>query len=70
MALFASIKDGIVDNCIVADSLAIAEENTGLTCVEYTVPYIGYAYADGKFTAPEVIVEEVASLDAPVPVEE
>lgn len=67
MALFASIKDGIVDNCIAADSLAIAEEITGLVCVEYTVPHIGYAYTDGKFEAPApVVVEESVQLDAPV----
>jgi len=54
MATFAVIKDGIVDNCIVAESLAIAEEVTGLTCIEYTVPLIGGTYADGKFTSPVV----------------
>jgi hypothetical protein len=54
MATFAVIKDGIVDNCIVAESLAIAEEVTGLTCIEYTVPLIGGTYADGKFTSPAV----------------
>jgi hypothetical protein len=71
MAFFASIKDGIVDNCIVADSLAIAEEITGLVCVEYeedVKPHIGYAYADGIFEAPVVVLEESAPLDAPVEV--
>jgi hypothetical protein len=58
MATFAVIKDGVVDNCIVAESLAIAEEVTGLTCIEYTVPFIGYGYADGKFTSP--VVEQIA----------
>jgi hypothetical protein len=52
MALFASIKDGIVDNCIVAESLEIAEQVTGLTCIEYTVPHIGCAYTNGKFEGP------------------
>jgi hypothetical protein len=69
MALFASIKDGIVDNCIAADSLAIAEEITGLVCVEYGEgirPHIGYAYANGQFEAPVVVLEESAPLDAPV----
>ncbi len=37
MATFAVIRDGIVENCIVAESLAIAEEVTGLT--EITNPY-------------------------------
>lgn len=52
MATFASIKDGVVDNCIVAESLEIAEEITGLTCIEYTVPSVGFTYVDGKFIAP------------------
>ncbi len=52
MATFASIKDGVVDNCIVAESLAIAEEITGLTCIEYTIPSVGSTYVDGKFIAP------------------
>ena len=54
MATFAVIKDGVVDNCIVAESLAIAEEVTGLTCIEYTVPSVGDTYAGGKFTSPVV----------------
>ena len=54
MATFAGIKNGIVDNCIVAESLAIAEEITGLTCIEYTIPAVGDTYADGKFTSPAV----------------
>jgi len=61
MATFAVIKDGVVDNCIVAESLAIAEEVTGLTCIEYTVPSVGYTYVDGKFIAP--IVVEVAPTE-------
>jgi len=52
MANFAVIKDGIIENCIVADSLAIAEEVTEATCIEYTVPQIGGTYVDGKFIAP------------------
>jgi hypothetical protein len=36
MGNFAVIKNGIVLNTIVAESKAIAEEVTGLTCVEYT----------------------------------
>jgi hypothetical protein len=52
MASFAVIKNGIIENCIAAESLAIAEEVTGLTCVEYTIPQIGGTYVDGKFIAP------------------
>ena len=36
MATFVVIKDGIIDNCIVAETQVIAEEVTGLTCIEYT----------------------------------
>ena len=36
MANYAVIKNNIVENTIVADSKEIAEEVTGLTCVEYT----------------------------------
>lgn len=52
MATFVVIKNGIIDNCIVAETQAIAEEVTGLTCIEYTVPTIGGTYVDGKFIAP------------------
>jgi hypothetical protein len=52
MATFAVIKDGIIDNCLVAETQAIAEELTGSTCIEYTVPTIGGTYVDGKFIAP------------------
>lgn len=63
MATFAVINEGVVENCIVADSLAIAEEVSGKTCVEYTVETpasIGFTYADGVFTDP----------NAPAPAEE
>ena len=52
MANFAVIKNGIIENCIVADSLAIAEEVTEATCIEYTLPQVGGTYVDGKFIAP------------------
>lgn len=55
MATFAVINNGVVENCIVADSLAIAEEVTGLTCVEYTQDTevsVGYLYDNGIFTNP------------------
>ena len=60
MATFAVINNGIVENCIVADSLDIAQEVTGLTCVEYTnenAPSIGYLYDNGIFTNPNPPVE-------------
>ena len=60
MATFAVINNGIVENCIVADSLAIAQEVTGLTCIEYTNENpvsIGYLYDNGIFTNPNPPVE-------------
>jgi hypothetical protein len=63
MATFAVIKDGLVENCIVADSLEIAQEVAGLTCVEYTSENpagIGFTYSEGVFTDP----------NAPIPAEE
>jgi hypothetical protein len=60
VATFAVINNGIVKNCIIADSLDIAQEVTGLTCVEYTnenAPSIGYLYDNGIFTNPNPQVE-------------
>jgi hypothetical protein len=71
MATFAVIKDGVVENCIVADSLAFAEEVTGATCVEYFLVAPGWTYANGKFIEPEVTtVEEVVAEETPAVVEE
>ena len=60
MAKYAVIKDGIVNNVIVADTQAIAETVTGLTCVEIEhvpgAPGIGWTYDGAEFTAP--VVEE------------
>jgi hypothetical protein len=52
---FAVINEGVVENCILADSLEIAEEVSGKICVEYTLENpasIGFIYADGIFTDP------------------
>ena len=59
MATFAVIKDGTVNNVIVADTKEIAETVTGLTCIEYTNENpvgIGWTYDGAEFTAP--VVEE------------
>ena len=60
MANYAVIKDGIVNNVIVADTKEIAETVTGLTCIEYEnipgAPGIGWTYDGAEFTAP--VVEE------------
>lgn len=68
MATFAVINNGIVDNCIVADSLTIAQEVTGLTCIEYTPSTevsVGYLYDNGIFTNPNPPV-----IPTPTPVNE
>ena len=61
MATFAVIKDGTVNNVIVADTKEIAETVTGLTCIEYTDENragIGWTYDGAEFTAPVVEVVE------------
>jgi hypothetical protein len=60
MATFAVINNGVVQNCIVADSLAIAEAVTGFVCIEYTaenVAEIGYLYENETFINPNLPVE-------------
>ena len=60
MANFAVIEDGVVTNVILADSLAIAQEVTGKTCVEYTNESpagIGWSYDGSTFTAPAAPTE-------------
>jgi len=55
VATFAVINEEVVENCIVADSLAIAEGVSGKTCAEYTLETpvaIGFIYANGVFTDP------------------
>ena len=57
MKNFAVIDNGKVINLIVAKSLKIAEEATGLICAEYTetnLADIGWSYVDGVFIAPVV----------------
>ena len=61
---FAVIENNLVKNVIVADSKEIAEEVSGLTCIEYTDENpagIGWAYDGVNFIAPivdEVVLEE------------
>ena len=75
MKTFAVIKNGVVENCIVAESLAFAEEVTGETCVEYFSVGPGWTYANNKFikpevtTAEEVVVEETAPTEEETPAE-
>jgi hypothetical protein len=52
MANFAVISGTTVVNIIVADSKEIAEQVTGLNCIEYTeenIAYIDGEYFDGYF---------------------
>jgi hypothetical protein len=67
VATFAVINNGTVENCIVADSLDIAQEVTGKTCVEYTnenAPSIGYLYDNGIFTNPNPpVISEEETID-------
>lgn len=48
---FAAIENGIIINTIIADSKSIAEELTGLTCIEYTTEpaETGGTYSNGVF---------------------
>jgi hypothetical protein len=58
MKNFAVIEDNIVVNVIVADTLKIAEEVTGKTCVESTVEnsaVIGLGYDGTTFEQPVII---------------
>lgn len=58
---FATIHNGIVQNIIVANSKEIAEQITGLTCIEYTdenPAAIGWSYDGAEFTAPVAEVTE------------
>jgi hypothetical protein len=56
---FAVLNGNVVTNVIIAESKEIAEEATGLTCVEYTQENpagIGWTYDGEKFVSP--VVEE------------
>jgi hypothetical protein len=51
----AVIENGIVENIIVCESVEIAEEITGKTCIEYTdtdKPHIGYGFDGEEFEQP------------------
>lgn len=73
MKTFAVIDGENVVNTIVADSKAIAEEVTGLTCIEYTVERAetGGTYTNGIFIPKKPfaswILDANNSWQAPVP---
>ena len=61
----AVIKDDLVENIIVCDSVAIAEEITGLKCVEYgekDTPHIGLGFDGEVFEQPSDILEDVPTV--------
>jgi hypothetical protein len=52
---FAVMSNNIVTNLIVADSKEIAEEATGLICIEYTTDnpaHVGFGYDGTTFEQP------------------
>lgn len=56
MATYAIVENNLVTNVIIADTLQIAEEVTGKTCVEYNEDNpagIGWTYDGEKFIAPQ-----------------
>jgi hypothetical protein len=58
---FAVIENEIVVNVISADSKAVAEEATCLTCVEYTdanPAHIGFKYDGETFEQPVITAAE------------
>jgi hypothetical protein len=61
MATFAVLTNSVVSNIIIADSKQIAEEATGLTCIEYTdsnIASIGDTWDGTKFTNEPAVIEE------------
>ena len=65
---FAVIDNGVVDNCIIAQSKEVAELITGKTCIEYFLVAPGWTYADGKFTDPNA--EELPEYNYNLPPQE
>lgn len=75
MAQFAVIENGYVLNVILADSKEIAEEVTGLLCVEAGGGVIGATYNEetGEFILPvfeEPLAPEEPVIAPVVPIEE
>jgi hypothetical protein len=71
MASYVVIKNGIVDNVIVADTKEIAEMVTGLSCIEiYNEPGdpgIGWLYDGTNFTAPVIEIPEEETITEETP---
>lgn len=61
---FAIIENNLVENIIVAESKAIAEQVTSKTCVEYTdanPAHIGLGYDGSTFEQPPVVIIDEAT---------
>ena len=59
---FATIHNGLVQNTIVANSKEIAEQVTGLECIEYTdenPAHIGLGYDGKTFEQPPLNVSKI-----------
>jgi hypothetical protein len=66
MLNFAVIKDGKVDNIIVADSAEIAEQVTGYTCVpDDGTAQIGFTWDGSIFEEPTPVVAEETPAETP-----
>ena len=56
MATYAVVENNLVTNVIVVDTVEIAQEVTGKTCIEYNESNpagIGWTYDGEKFVAPQ-----------------
>ena len=68
MTKYAVISEDVVVNIINAQSLEIAEQVTGHTCIECTDllnPNIGYLWNGDSFTVPEIPPVEDESVETP-----
>ena len=69
MAYFAVLdENNVITNLIVADSLQIAEEVTGSTCIEYVLPMIGGTYVNGTFVDAPIQIEELPEVPSQEPI--
>jgi hypothetical protein len=65
---FATINNGIVQNLIVANSKEIAEQVTGLECIEYTdenPAHIGLSYDGTIFEQPKPAPSKFDAITEP-----
>jgi len=65
---YAVISGNTVTNVIVADTKEIAEQVTGLTCIEYTAENpagVGWTYDGEKFIAPLPVLNEEPVVEEP-----